>query len=156
MKLSYIICNLILLSLLACKVDDNDAAINLANNTIVARVFKGNKNISNFYQYSYGIGSGDTLIKPVKNKTYVNTTDDQDTIIPLYLNIFKDTSTFVLVDKSDVRDTIQFVYHRTIGYQNQYARVALTDRKITFISSRISRQTVNFFFSLNSINIKLN
>lgn len=137
MKTKLCLVALFLFLVQACVEDDNFPQKELVQYTIKTKVIKSGVNVSNHYEYAYGIGAKDTLFKPMFSKDFDPEDSDFDSILPLHLNIFKDTTTFVLVDKSKARDTVQLVYQRNAKYYNTYALVYFSDMKVNFVSHRV-------------------
>lgn len=109
-------------------------------------------NITGQYQYSFGIGSTDTIIGPVNISDIYKYETSIDSVIPLYFNIFKDTSTFVFVDRLEKRDTVSFSYQRQRVYSNQFSHVQLNSVKAIFMSARIL--SVKVFSSNIEVNLQ--
>jgi hypothetical protein len=155
MKTKYYVAILFLLILQSCVEDDNFPEIERSQYAIKTKILKSGVNITNRYNYAFGIDAVDTIIRPMFSKDFDANDPDFDSILPLPLNIFKDTSTFVLVDKSDLRDTVQVTYKRNVIYYNVYLKVNFSDMKVNFVSNRIANFNISRLSSITKADLIL-
>ena len=138
--------SLISLVLLNACCDRCEQDFNFVEYKVYANVQKDGQRISNEYDSAYAIGLKDTIFNYKLDRFSLFA----DSAFGLCLNIHKDTTAFVFVDKHQDTDTVYLSYSRGFRSGSYEYILEIKDLKITALSTRLSKDSSSVF-SLNQV-----